>query len=166
MDLALVETLNGGDLVKSGNDLLLIDGWGNMIYLSMFGGNIDAVTQPRQPGHQAFDWWGNETLMSGNISNQFNSLTESALKNTPLTSAGRSIIQQAVEKDVEFMKDFADIVVTVLIISTFEVQIIIKVTPLKYSSSAYQTYNFIWNGETKLLSGDFSIFDFNDDFYK
>ena len=39
-DLAIIETLNGGDLQKVGNDIGVIYGNENQGYLGMFGGNI------------------------------------------------------------------------------------------------------------------------------
>lgn len=169
MDLAIVESHNGGELIKKGNDLFMIPGWSNMVYLALFGGNVEAVTRTRKPGEQDFSWWGNATVMTNDESIQFNSRTEKALKNTPLTSAGRIVIQQAVEKDVEFMKAFATIKVTVVIIDTFKVKIIVNViqpaSPDGKVPDQARAFIWIWDGMTQTLDGDFDFDDFNDDFF-
>ena len=165
MDLLLIETYNGGDLRLKGNDLEVLPGWGNMPYLAMFGGNVEASTKVRQPQEQVFDWWGNDLLMSQDTSVQFNSYTEKALKDTPLTSAGRVKIQQAVEKDLVFMKEFAIINVIVSIVDVNKVRIQINVKQPSDTASQYKAVIFIWDGTLQSLDGDFSIFDFNNDFF-
>ena len=40
-DLQIIENGDGGDAVLNGNDLSIIDGFQNMPYLGMFGGNVD-----------------------------------------------------------------------------------------------------------------------------
>jgi len=45
MDLEIVETLNGGDLLIKNNDLSMIEGLQNMPYIGMFGGNVGHVTK-------------------------------------------------------------------------------------------------------------------------
>jgi hypothetical protein len=76
MDIALLETGNGGDISINGNDLGTMKGWGNMPYLAMFGGNPESVTRDRLPTIQAFDYWGNNLLWEQDASIQYNSLTE------------------------------------------------------------------------------------------
>jgi hypothetical protein len=73
MDLAIIETGNGGDLQLVGNDLAMVNGIENMPYLGMFGGNIEESTVNKVEKLQSFDWWGNNLLMPGNQSIQFNS---------------------------------------------------------------------------------------------
>lgn len=168
MDLAFQETNNGGDLQLKGNDLFVIEGWGNMPYLAMFGGNPDAVTRERLPAEQAFDWWGNNLLMPQDQSKQFNSLLEKALMEIPLTSNGRIQIQKKVLEDLAFMKAFAEISVDIEIESVDRVKIIIKVQqPANIQgrvADAYRAYIFIWDGTRQVL-GDFSILDFSNDFF-
>lgn len=169
MDLAFLEANgNGGDLQLRGNDLFRIEGWGNMPYLGMFGGNTEAVTRDRLQGEQAFDWWGNNLLMPQDQSIQFNSLTEKKLASVSLTSSGRVQIQQTVLQDLAFMKSFAIVSCDVTIESIDRVKIVIKVKQ-PYDSQgripdAYRAYIFVWDGTQQLL-GDFSIIDFNDDFF-
>lgn len=167
MDLALFETGNGGDFQENGNDLLVIEGFGQMIYLALFGGNVEAITKDKLPTELAEDYWGNNLFFPQNESVQFNSRTEKALNETPLTSAGRVIIQNAVNADLDFMKDFAEISVTVEIFDPNMCKITINANQPENlqgrNPEAYRAYVYIWDG-TKLSLGDFSTFDFNNDF--
>jgi hypothetical protein len=63
MDLRLVETGNGGDLIRTINDLNVINGLSNYPYLAMFGGNVSQSTpQTKEVGEESFDWFGNVFL--------------------------------------------------------------------------------------------------------
>jgi hypothetical protein len=128
MDLQVVETGNGGDLNRKGNDLALVFSFENMPYLALFGGNKEATTTSRLASEQAFDFWGNALLLPNDTSRQFNSLTERALETTPLTSAGRLLIEEAIKKDLEFMRPFANVSVTTEIIATDHLRIGIGIT--------------------------------------
>ncbi len=127
MDLQIIETGNGGDLAKNGNDLSLVFSFENMPYLAMFGGNKEAVTRPRLPTEQAFDWFGNSLFFINDQSIQFNSLTEKALDEIPLTSSGRILIENEIKKDLQFMQAFAEITVKTSIPATDTLLINIKI---------------------------------------
>ncbi|MBP6659710.1 MAG: hypothetical protein KA174_03465 [Chitinophagales bacterium] len=127
MDLQVIETGNGGDLIKNGNDLALVYSFENMPYLAMFGGNKEAVTRPRLATEQAFDWFGNSLFFPNDESLQFNSLTEKALDTIPLTSAGRILIENEIKKDLQFMQPFAEITVKTSIPQTDTLLINIKI---------------------------------------
>ena len=71
MDVKLIESGNGGDLVLTDNDLAVVGGVENMPYLSMFGGA---------------NYWANQLLLSDPTARTFDSLTEPALINNPLSS--------------------------------------------------------------------------------
>lgn len=150
MDLKVVETGDGGDVVKIDKDLVVIDGFENMVYLAMYGGNVEQSTPDvRDSSDQAFDFWGNNLLMPGDKSLQFNSKTERILMTTPLTSSGRVIIQQAVEDDLAFMKEFAEVTVVVQIVRIDTVLIAVKIAqPDNLQSSAFV---FIWDATRKEL---------------
>lgn len=169
MDVLLIETGNGGDLVLRGNDLVMNKGMMNMPYLGMFGGNVKAVTKEKLKTEQSFDWWGNELLMPQDESIQFNSLLEKAFMEIPLTSSGRIKIEQVVKKTLAFMNDFAEVFVKVDIIATDKVKIFIRLTQPKNLSGRlddiYKDFVFIWDATLGTVFGDFSIEDFNDDFY-
>ena len=151
MDLKVIEIGNGGDLIYEGKDLSVIEGFGNMPYLAMFGGNVEQDTPSvRLAEEQAFDWWGNSLLMNNDKSIQFNSLTERTLQNTALNSAGRLQIIQAVQKDLEFMKPFAQVSVDVYIISNDRVKILITLT--EPQNQQEKKYIYICDGTLKDLS--------------
>ncbi len=144
MDLEVIETGDGGDLIKYRNDLSVIFGFQNMPYLAMFGGNVQASTPTtRLATEEDLSWWGNNLLMPQDPGIQFNSQTERLLKNVALTSSGRVLIQQAVESDLTFMKDFAEVSVTVTIISTDSVLIGIRLK--QPNNLQQQDFIYIWN---------------------
>lgn len=157
-DVSVIETLNGGDLQQVGNDLAVVYNIENMIYLGMFGGNIEASTDNNAVQVESFDYWANSLLMFNNPSQQFNSLTERTINSVPLTSSGRVLIENAIKKDLEFFKDLGGIVtVSVEIIATDKIKVSIRVE--LNSQKQVTIINF-----RKSLDGDFFILDFNDDF--
>jgi hypothetical protein len=128
MDIELIETGNGGDIIKKAKDLSIIFGFENMPYLALFGGNVKASTpSKRLPNEQNYDWWGNGLFFPNNQSVQFNSVTERTLNEVALTSSGRLEIEQAVLKDLEFMRDFAIVSASVSIMDTNRVQINVRI---------------------------------------
>lgn len=144
MDLELVETGNGGDLVKNGKGLSVISGLQNMIYLALFGGNVEGTTpKKRLASEQDLSWFGNSLLMPNSPETQFNSLTERKLNEVPLTSAGRIEIERTVKKDLEFMKAFAEVSVAVSIPATDKVNIDVRVK--QPGNLQQQTFTFIWD---------------------
>lgn len=84
MDILIYETGQGGDFVLQGNDIARVLGVENGPYLAMFGGT----------GH-----WADYMTPD----NPYNSKTEEVLKNTPLTSAGRIAVLNAVNEDLEYL---------------------------------------------------------------
>jgi hypothetical protein len=148
MDLELKETGNGGDFIKKSKDLSVIEGFENMIYLALFGGNVKASTKiNRQPTEQIFSFWGNE--LESDLGLQFNSETERILNTVALDSSGRRRIEQSVNKDLEFMLDFAILTVDVLIIDTDKVQININVN--RPQNLQQQQFVYIWDVTNKEL---------------
>lgn len=157
-DLSVIETLNGGDVQQVGNDLAVVYNIENMIYLGMFGGNVEASTDNTSVQIESFDYWGNSLLMFNNPSQQFNSLTERTINTTPLTSSGRVLIENAIKKDLEFFKDLGGVVtVSVEIVATDKIKVRIRVE--LNNQQQITVINF-----RKSLDGDFFILDFNDDF--
>jgi hypothetical protein len=167
MDIAIIENGNGGDLKIVGNDFARQGGFGNMIYIALFGGNIEQSTGELVATQQDFSYWANRVLFNENESIQYNSLTERTLRDVPLTSAGRTKIQQAVERDLKFMNDFAKVTVVVSIEGVDRVLINIRVQELDKnlgtSPAVFSAFIFVWDA-TKQEVGDFRIQDFNDDF--
>lgn len=159
MDLAVIETGNGGDLQQTGNDLAMVFGIENMVYLALFGGNPGYPTKNKVQEEQSFDWWGNNLFMPGNQSIQFNSLTEKKLQDIALTSSGRIELEGIIKKDLAFLSEKANIKVDVSIVSHDHIQIKISIVQ-NDNSTKIKIVNF-----RKHSDGDFRISDFNDDFY-
>lgn len=155
MDLEVIETGDGGDIVKKPKDFSVIFGFENMPYLGMFGGNQEQSTPlTRLPTEQDFSFWGNNLLHPGDPSVQFNSETQRALNEVPLTSFGRPLIQQAVQKDLAFMQDFANVSVEVIIPATDTV--IIGIRLQQPDNLQTQDYVYIWSAtKQELLKKDF-----------
>lgn len=160
MDLALLENGDGGEIQVVSNDLALVFGVENMPYLGMFAGNPGYPTDELKVPDQDFSWWGNALLMNSQKSIQFNSLTEKKAQTTALTSAGRTEIENSVKKDLDFMKPFAQVEVSVYLVSDDWLKIEMKITPVNEATKT-KIVNF-----RKKSDGDFYFFDFNDDFFK
>jgi hypothetical protein len=153
MDTVILETYNGGDISKIGNDVLTVNGFENMPYIAMFGGNPSQSTPTqRVVGEQNFDWFGNAFETDAIL--QTNSLTERTLRSVALNSAGRVQIEQAVNADLEFMRTFAKVTVVVSIISDDRVQIDINIVELNNLQNTSQ--RFIWDATFEVLNGPFN----------
>jgi hypothetical protein len=128
MDLALVETGNGGDIVFIGNVLEMVYGIENMPYLGCFGGNIGYSTKEYKAGEERLDWWGNSLLFPRSKSQQINSLLENKLINTPLNSKGRVEIEQTMVEDLRFLAPLvSSIQVQATIISDDHLRILLTI---------------------------------------
>lgn len=150
MDVEIYESSNGGDIVKNAKDLSVIYGFENFVYLALFGGNIDASTPTtRLPTEQAFDFWGNNLLLQGNAAAQFNSETERALSEFPLTSNGRIQIETAIKKDLEFMKAFAEVKVVTQIVATDK--LLIGISLKQPDNAEAKDYIYIWDATRQEL---------------
>lgn len=90
---------------------------------------------------------------------QMNSNTERVLLNVSLNSSGRIQIERAVRKDLEFMKPFATVTVSVSIVSTDRV--VIGVNIVRLDNLERRAFVYIWDAtnselierETKISSG-------------
>lgn len=145
-DVRIIEAGDGGDvvLIQQKGDLEIINGFQNMPYLGMFGGNVEESTPiERVVDEQANDWWGNRLLMNQNQTIQFNSLLERTLKNVALTPSGRNQIINAVQSDLSFMDEFSTYEVEVAIVSTNRIEILIKIQEPNNLESNEFTY--IWD---------------------
>lgn len=159
-DLAIIETGNGGDIKIEGQDVAVVRSIENMHYLAMFGGNVEESTTTKIYVAQSFDWWANNLLMLANPAIQMNSIVERTLNTTPLTSAGRVLIENAIKKDLEFFQaEGATVEVTVEIVSTDRINVTLKITQ-SGSQEKIRVINF-----KKQSDGDWFILDFNNDFY-
>jgi len=151
MDLELIETGNGGDLVKKPKDLNVIFGFQNMPYLAMFGGNPGFITPVnRSVNEQSFDWWGNTLFFRDNVDFQFNSLTEQILMDVALNSSGAAQIEQAIKKDLEFMQEFSNVSVSVSIVS--DDKVVIGIVLEEPDNEQNKAFVFIWDATNEELS--------------
>lgn len=126
-DLTIFENGNGGEISLLNKDISYSQSIYYRCYLAMFGGNTEASTKGNElEGEIRLDWWGNQLLFSENKSNQFNSETERVLKEVVLNSAGRISILRAVENDLKFLKNIAEISVNVVILNSSKMSIEIK----------------------------------------
>ncbi|MFN8317160.1 MAG: hypothetical protein U0T32_12005 [Chitinophagales bacterium] len=158
-DISIIETGNGGDLEFSGHDFVPVYDIRNMPYLAMFGGNVIPDPKSKLEETQRFDYWANDLLMPNDFSVQMISKTEKLLNTTPLTSAGRVIIENAVKEDVKLLNSLATIVVSVVIVDTDRLNIILRMEGVD-GVKRQITMKFEQNDD-----GDFFVVDFNDDFY-
>lgn len=127
IDILLYESGNGGEMLLKNNDISLVNSLFQQIYLSLFGGNLEANTQGNEiEGQIREDWWANSLLFNESEKRQFNSNTERVLNTTALNSSGRNKIINAVETDLRFLKEIADIKVNVKILSEKKCEIIIS----------------------------------------
>lgn len=149
MDVLILETKNGGDINKIGNDLSIALGFDNMPYLAMFGGNPQASTPTiRVEGEQNFDWWGNDFETEKNV--QLNSLTEKTLREIALNSQGRITLENAINTDLSFMKQFATINKSVTIINDNVCQIDIEI--IEPTNLQNKQFRYIWDGSLQTLT--------------
>ena len=109
MDIKIVETRNGGDVVLKNNDLETTDSIHNDVYIGCFGGNPgENTTGNEKEGEERGDWFGNELFFNSNEKGWINSRLEHALNTTPLSSAGLIKLNEAANEDLKFMKDYSD----------------------------------------------------------
>lgn len=130
MDVTLIETGNGGDLVLSGNDLSIVDGISNMPYIAMFGGS---------------NFWGNDLLFD-NDDLRFSAETENILLTVPLNSQGRSTIEAAIKRDLQFLLNDVpntELIVTCRIVSDNRLEIFVKFGGTEF--------NLLWNPQNQSL---------------
>ncbi len=155
MDLELIESGDGGDIIKKSKDLSVIFGFENMPYIAMFGGNSEQSTPlTRLSTEQDFSFWGNNLLHPGDASVQFNSETERALKTVALTSFGRPLIQQAVQKDLVFMQEFAEVTVEVTL--PMHDHVLIGIRLRQPDNLQAQDFVYIWSAtKQELLQKEF-----------
>lgn len=150
MDLKLVMTNDGGDLVLGTKDLLLVFGIENMPLLGLFGGNVEESTpSTRLTNKFYYDWWGNNLLFPNDTSKQFNSETERILNNIALNSAGMVRIEEAVKRDLKFLNEYAKVQVEVRLLELDRILIGIKI--------AQKVIVYIWDATNKTLVEPYAL---------
>jgi len=149
MDLELIEQGDGGELIKTSNDLSVIYGFENEIYIALFGGNVvEDTPQKRNQLDQDLSFWGNNLLHPNDKSIQYNSKTERALNTIPLTSAGRALIEQAVKDDINYLSSIGKVNTSVSITAVDRLEI--DVTIQQPASSA-QNFTYLWDATKQEL---------------
>jgi hypothetical protein len=162
IDIAVIESLNGGEIQVLGNDLATVDGLENMPYLAWFGGNVGQSTKKKlSSAEQNFDWWGNNLLFFNEPSFQFNSLFENTIKTMPLTSSGRAAMEQAANLDLAFLSPVAEYTVTVTYVTVDRIRMQLWVRMRDGSNTFTKDISF----SKKESDGDWLFDDFNDDFF-
>lgn len=113
MEIRLSETLDGGDFVlkevedETGlfHDLELDGGLETTIYLSHYGGNVEAsTTGNEQPGVLRKDWYGND-FVSEDPDRRANSELERALFQLPISSGNLLKYEDAAKADLKWLVD-------------------------------------------------------------
>lgn len=151
-DLGIYESGSGGELTVQNNDLQLSEQLYQQAYLACFGGNVEASTKGNEPdGQLRYDWWGNSYFDGNNPSKQFNSETERALRNNPLTSTGRVNIIRAVQTDLKYLSSIATVTVDATVLSASKLMINISLTmPANNQTTLLQV---IWdNAKNELIT--------------
>lgn len=144
-DFSIYESGDGGELLMTDSDISLADSLLQLVYLSLFGGNVQASTQGNEkPNELREDWWANSLLFKDQPDKQFNSLTEKTLKTTPLSSAGRIIILNAVEQDLKYLRDVVDVNINVTIRDVHRVEIFVNLN--RYQGKEDVKLQFLWDG--------------------
>lgn len=147
-DLHIYESGSGGELALLNNDLVLSETLYQNIYISLFGGNIEASTQGNELENQErLDWWGNSLFFKDIPSKQFNSETERVLNNVTLNSSGRLSIKSAVENDLSFLSEIVNFSVNIYVTSINRV--IIEIIQSSISNQSQQLFQFIWDNAKK-----------------
>lgn len=151
-DILIIETGTGGDVTLLGNDLASVQGLQNMPYLAWFGGNVGYTTANNRPENtEVFDFWGNFLNESANPQTWFNSLLENALKNTAITPQGIREIETAARKDLDFMRGFATVSVSVSApaIDRVKIDVILR----QIETNEEDIFSYIWAAtENELIS--------------
>ena len=150
-DLRLIETSNGGDLVLKGNDLEIINGFQNMPYLSLFGGNVGQKTPATETtGEQNFDYLLNALLFSGNSDVQMNSETEYKFNTMNLNSKGINELDKIIKEDLRWMQKLANVSIASSIVDIDNIGIVIRLQ--EPSTKQTSDYIYIWNATNEELT--------------
>lgn len=109
MDLRIVETGNGGDLLFEGGDIRTIAEVYNQPYLAHFGGNKEASSNDNfSDNEERKDWWANDLFLSDKGSEQLNSKFERALSTIELSSSGRLKLERIADEDLNYLEGFSE----------------------------------------------------------
>lgn len=139
MDLRIIESFNGGDLLFANGDIQLTSEVYNQPYLAHFGGNIEQSTEDITEGEIKSDWWANSLLLSDNQNEQLNSKFEKSLNEIALSSSGRIQLQEIAKEDLSYLESFSESESTVKILSIDKIRLSEQI--YKGSNNAF---SYIW----------------------
>lgn len=121
-DIRIIEGLDGGDLVVSGNDLELTNELKNQVYLGLFGGNVEESTNEVGEGER-FDFWGNDLFHPDEPGFQFNSNFERTLNRVALNTQGIQELEQVGTTDLAFMRELGDYTLQIFVVAPGRIRI-------------------------------------------
>lgn len=147
-DLHIFESGSGGELALLKGDLALAESFFQVIYIALFGGNVEASTKGNEVASQErFDYWANSLIYKDKKAKQFNSETERVISETTINSSGRLKIKRAVEEDLAFLKKIANLEINIVLLSDDKISIEVLTTAL--SNQTNRDYQFIWDNAKK-----------------
>jgi len=153
---------NGGDIQKVGNDLAVVYGRENHVYMGFFGGNVEESTPAvDNPNRKAKDYWANSLLFKNDLIRQYNSTVERTLKEIQLNSAGRIKLENAAKYDLLFLTNQG---VQVTVSVTFPALNTVKIDVRTIYTDGERRVTIV-TFNRKGSDGDFFLEDFSDDFY-
>lgn len=134
IDILITESGDGGDLSLINNDLVASENFESMIYLALFGGNIQSDN-----GEQNNDWWANSIVPS---ENSIESNFEKTINQIVINSSGISKLEEAAKKDLEFLKKYANYSLEIKILKKDSLSLYITISK---PNNVSQTVNVLWN---------------------
>lgn len=144
IDIMIYENGNGGDINLKNQDIEMVKGLTNQIYLALFSGNVEQITEEQSAfDTERFDYWGNNYLQK---EQQYNSHFEKALAQTVLTSAGLIALENAAKKDLSYFGKYAEISVKGYIADKDRLEMYVEV---KQKDIQNDKIKFIWDGTRK-----------------
>jgi hypothetical protein len=136
-DLLIYESGNGGSLFFMENKSTFVEKLYYKVYLSLFGGNVEASTKGNELlTDERKDWWGNSLFFLNSPKKQFNSETERVLKKVSFNSQGRGVILSAIQNDLKYLGDLATFEINVVILSFTQIEITVEINkPINLKSN-------------------------------
>jgi ethanolamine utilization cobalamin adenosyltransferase len=145
MDISIFETGSGGDVVLNQNGVETTEGLFNLVYLAIFGGNVQPENAVEDQSGLQFrkDWWGNQLVFNDRPQIQYTSNTERILTEVVLNSSGRATIASAIRDDLKAIEDIVQVdAVDVRITGTDKCEFRIRI--LEPDNLQPREFVFIW----------------------
>lgn len=158
-DLGIFESLNGGDALYVSNDLKTVKSYEGLVYMSLFGGNLEGNT-PAVSTSENKDYWANRLLWNDVPEQQFNSNTERTLNSTALNSSGRITIENAVKSDLKYLSTYGTVKVSVTLPRLNTVRIEVRTEYLN-GPKILTILEYV----KKTGTGDYSMEDYSEEDY-